>query len=444
LRYWELLEVKSYLQQFKRVNSIYRVDYDTVKIEFDRGKNIYFNMKRGGSFIYMREGETVRPNRINSPFDTLLSNRFNRTEIKKIEIINSDKILRITVASSNRYKSTTSSIQFEFTGKHTNIILLDEDEKVIEALHHISEYQSIRFVKIGKKLENPPKPKFQFQTKGKIEDIEKYLSDNYRNYISNLISARKEREIKKILKKLASLKKRLSKIESEEKLIKKAEKYKKIGELILIHLYTLPKYDNKLEIIDFDGKKIEFERPKEAKDNSHMAEIFFRNSKKFKRQSENSKIERVSISEKIEFLEKMVTAIKNSSTIEEINILTERREERRGDKSDKNEPFQTFWIEGHKIMVGRNQRENIEVLDKSKSNDIWIHLKDRPSSHVVVVTDRREVKEAIIREAGRLCAKFSLSEKGRYLIDYTQRRYVRIQSGSNVLYTNYKTIQIEI
>ncbi len=445
MKYWELNRVVEYLQKFKRVNQIYRVDYQTIKIEFDRDSHIYFNMKRGGSFIYMRREGDIRPDKINSPFDTLLSHRFNRSKIEKIEIINSDKILRITLSNSNKYKSVTSSIQFEFTGKHTNAILLDEDEDVLEALHHINEYQSVRPVRVGKPLQNPPKPDFQFKLDGNMPNVEEYLQNRYISFLEERLSQTKKREIKKLQSKLANLQKRLKNIESEEKLFEKADEYREIGELILINLYSIPKYGEKIKLINLSGDEVEFNRPSEAKDNNHMANIYFHNSRKMRRKGENSRIERDSLIEKIEFMEKMIDAISTSRSLEEIHILTGgKQEQKRKSRSDDSELFQVFWIEGHKVMLGKSEKGNVQVLEKSRSSDIWIHLKDRPSTHVVVVTDRKEIKESIIREAGKLCAKFSLSESGRYLVDYTERRYVRIQSGSNVLYTNYKTMQVEI
>jgi len=445
MRFWELKEIFEYLKSFKRVNSIHRVDYDTLMIEFDRENYIYFNMRRSMSFIYKKDVETVRPNKILSPFDTLLSQRFQRAKIENIQIVDEDKILRFKVNLSNKYKSVTSSIQFEFTGKHTNIILLDQDLKTIEALHHISEFQSIRPVKIGYKLENPPKPDFKFKVGSKIDDISDYLENKYIDFLQTKLSEIKRREIKKIDGKIGKLLKNLKKVESEKSLFERSNKLKEIGELIFINLHSIPKYDKKMQITNFQGEVINFQRPTEAKDNPHMANLFFSQSKRFKRKGLNSKIERDALNGKISFLQKLKKAISDSLSQEELSILIDKPKESRKDRRESSqELFETFWIEGHKILLGKNEKGNIHLLEKSKSGDVWIHMKDRVSAHVIIVTDRREVKDRIVLEAGKLCLKFSVSESGNYLIDYTQRRYVRIQSGANVLYTNYKTMKIDI
>ena len=83
------------------------------------------------------------------------------------------------------------------------------------------------------------------------------------------------------------------------------------------------------------------------------------------------------------------------------------------------------------------------MLKNAKAKDIWMHLKDRPSAHVIISTDKQQLPERLIEAAAKLCVDFSVFEKGSYLVDYTPRREVRVQEGANVLYTNYKTLSIQ-
>jgi predicted ribosome quality control (RQC) complex YloA/Tae2 family protein len=444
MKYSQFRQIVHYLQKFSTIKSIYRVDYQTLRVEFDGGVGIYFYMKRSNSFIYKRDEREVRGEKILSPFDTLLSQRFNRSKIEKIEVVNGDKILKIGVTVSNKYKSLSSSLQLEFTGKHTNIIILDSEDRVLEAIHHISEYQSVRAVKIGKILENPPKPNFQFREGEKIESIEQFLLEEYRNFLSQKLNNLKKREIKKVISKLRKLQKSLKEVENSEKFFERANSYREIGELILVNLYTIPKYGERIELYNFSGEKVEFERPKEARDNNHMAQIYFSLSKKFKNKGENSFIERENLGSKVDFLQRMVENIEKSETIHDVEILSNRGKEKSEKRRDRGELYEVFWIEGYKILLGKSEKGNISLLQSGKSGDIWLHMKDRPSAHTLIVTDKQRVPEDVIREAGKLCLKFSVKERGEYLIDYTQRRYVRIQSGANVLYTNYKTIAVEV
>ena len=106
--------------------------------------------------------------------------------------------------------------------------------------------------------------------------------------------------------------------------------------------------------------------------------------------------------------------------------------------------IEAFFFNGFKIMLGTSERENIYLLKNSKASDFWFHLKDRPSAHVFVQNTKKTIPEEIIIKAAQLCAKFSLDYEGRYEVDYTQRRNVKIQNGANVLYNPYTTIVINI
>ena len=94
-------------------------------------------------------------------------------------------------------------------------------------------------------------------------------------------------------------------------------------------------------------------------------------------------------------------------------------------------------------MLGKNEKGNISLLQSAKAKDIWIHMKERPSCHVIIKTDKQNIPLHIIKSAARVCVDFTMFEKGRYLVDYTPRREVNIQNGANVLYNKYKTLEID-
>ena len=112
-------------------------------------------------------------------------------------------------------------------------------------------------------------------------------------------------------------------------------------------------------------------------------------------------------------------------------------------KNQQPESIALFWVEGIKISLGKSERGNIELLRNARARDVWLHLKDRPSAHVIISTDKQELPRNILEAAAKLCVDFSVFEKGSYLVDYTPRREVRVQEGANVLYTNFKTLVID-
>ena len=78
----------------------------------------------------------------------------------------------------------------------------------------------------------------------------------------------------------------------------------------------------------------------------------------------------------------------------------------------------------------------------AKANDLWMHIRDVPSSHVIIRTDKQNLPDSVIQAAAKLCVDFSVKNPGDYEVDYTKRKFVKVQEGSNVLYNKYDTIRV--
>ncbi|MFA7069299.1 MAG: NFACT family protein, partial [Sulfurimonas sp.] len=154
-----LKQLLPYFLNFKKIFAIYRVADTTIKVSFDKNDHIFFDMKKGDSKIFKAQN-LLQSKVYNAPFDVILTKRLNNSHIKDIELVNGDKVLRFKCLSSSSYKELTSYLQFEFTGKHTNVIILDENLVVLEALRHIDKFSSFREVRVGKKLLDIPKANF--------------------------------------------------------------------------------------------------------------------------------------------------------------------------------------------------------------------------------------------------------------------------------------------
>ena len=103
---------------------------------------------------------------------------------------------------------------------------------------------------------------------------------------------------------------------------------------------------------------------------------------------------------------------------------------------------ETFFVEGYKIMLGKNERGNIALLKSAKMRDIWMHLKDMPSTHVIIRNEKKSPPFAVLEFAAKLCVQFSAVQPGSYMVDFTQRRNVKMRDGANVNYVNYDTIKV--
>lgn len=439
MKYSHLEQIITFMQRFTQITKAYRIADTQVCIEFDRDVTMTFEMRRNDPFIFM--SPTVeRTKMYQAPFDVLLAKRLNRSAIESITMHNHDKILRIALTQSGSYKSNVTILQLEFTGKYTNAILLDGDEIVLEALRHIDEYTSVRSVRVGEPLLNPPPPAFT-PVDYPIENVEDFLRQAYEKYASLKLGRLKKEKIALISKRMEQYERHLRNLVDEEMLEHEALEAQHVGHLLLANIHRIRGYEKELILDDFDGTPRPIEIHFVASDGAQMAQTFFKKGKKLKQKALGQSQERQNLMEKIHYLELFLHTIEMANTPEEIALLFPARVAKTKQKS--HDGIEEFWIEGVKVSLGKSERGNVALLQRARSRDIWLHLRDRPSAHVIITTDKQQVSDTILQAAAKLCVDFSIFEKGCYVVDYTPRREVRVVEGANVLYTNAKTVNVD-
>lgn len=435
----QLEQIVAFMRRFKQINAAYRLSDSCIRIVFDRNQSWNFEMRRTDATIYIDDSAS-RGKMYQAPFDVLLAKRLSRSTIQAVTLHNNDKIIRIVTTTSGAYKSETTILQLEFTGKHTNAILLDKDEIILEALRHIDGDISSRGIRVGQRLSNPPPPPYTPKAYP-IEDVKAFLVAEYHRFAGEKLERLKREKTLLLHKRLEQLQSHLALLEDEEALMRESEHARHLGHLVLANLDQIRPYESKAALKDFDGSVIEVALPSGCASAAMMAEYFFKRSKKAKQKGVGLYKERHNLEAKIRYIELFIQTIQEASTPEEIALLFPKKIS--GSKYKASDSIAEFWIEGVKVSLGKSEKGNIELLRSAKSRDIWMHLKDRPSAHVIITTDKQQLPEKLLVTAAKLCVDFSVFEKGRYLVDYTPRREVKIVEGANVLYTNYKTINIE-
>ncbi len=442
MKYFLLKEIVNYLKENAQIiKSIRRIDNNLIITEFNNKNILYFDISKGNATIFKHKKILSSKKDFNAPFDVSLQKRFSNSKIENIELYNDDKILNIKVNSSSSYKKLTTILQLEFTGKHTNIIILDENRVILEALRHIDEYSSSRVVKVGIKLDEVPKQSF-IPKIDEVEDIEQYLYDLYEEKEKHNLENVKKQKISQIDKKVKKLKKTIESLPKKEELeLESNELYEKAN-LILSNLHLLKPYQKNFKVYNYDGIEVEIDLEEKPSASKYSNDLF-KKAKRAKQKALNISLEKDNLTEKLEFLLRLINNLKNAQTIEECEFLYPKKE-RNQTKTKKSQQCESFFFEGFKIMLGSSERENIYLLENSKASDFWFHLKDRPSCHVIVQNTKKELPQSVINKAATLCAKFSVDYDGVYEVDFTQRRNVKIQSGANVLYNPYNTTVVKI
>jgi len=395
-------------------------------------------MTRGESFVYITDSK--RPLQgYNAPFDTLLHTLVSASKIIKIETPNNDRILRLTLAPKSSYKEKIIVLQFEFTGRHTNAILIDENEVTIEALRHIDANSSFRVIRPAVELLSVP-PYKKKEEAVPIKNIQDYLKEKFTTHEAKRVKNLKKQKLLMVAKKRDKLKKLFDKLPSVFELAEETKKYQNIGNIILANLYQIKAYDTKLKAYDFEGNETTIKLPKGILPN-RISEYFFNLAKRARTKAKNVHIEEENLSTKVAFYSNMYHAIEQAKSTHELELLVPKRAKAQR-KKEKLKECELFWIDDYKVLIGRNSKENQSLLKIAKSNDIWMHIRDIPSSHLIIKTDKQNLPDSIIEKASKLCVDFSLTQAGDYDVDYCKRRFVKIQEGSSVEYDKYKTIRV--
>ena len=438
INFFELISIAKHFSTFKFISRVRRVKNNTIEISFDRENSYFFNMTRGESFIYKHTSQ--RPLQgYNAPFDNLLHSLVSSSTIISIEVPNHDRILRFTLAPKSAYKKKKIVLQFEFTGRHTNAILLDENEVIIEALRHIDADSSFRVIRPGVELLAIPPFKREEQPK-ELGNIDEYLTQKYLEFEEKRVKELKKQKLLTVKKKEQKLQKLLESLPNVKELEEEVKKYQNYGNIILANLYQIKPYDKKLKTYDFEGEEITIKLPKNVVPN-RISEYFFNQAKRAKAKSKNIHIEEENLRTKRDFYANMYHALKQANSTQELELLVPQKAKSQR-KREKIKECELFWIDDYKVLIGRNSKENQLLLKIAKSNDIWMHIRDIPSSHLIIKTDKQNLPQSLIEKAAKLCVDFSLKQAGDYDVDYCKRRFVKIQEGSNVEYDKYQTIRV--
>ncbi|MEA1916359.1 MAG: NFACT RNA binding domain-containing protein [Campylobacterota bacterium] len=434
-----LKQIVKHLQQYSKIVAIYRVEDTIIKIVFDKDETYYFDLKKGASYIFKSE-TLLRTKFYKAPFDVILAKYFNHSKIINITQPLEDKVIHVEVSQNGSYKERKFILSLEFTGKNTNAIIIDENNIIVEALRHIDSSKTYREVRPN--VELLPLPALTFEPKNyELKDVNRYLYNTYNSEINKKLASLKSQKIKLLQKQLNSLEKKLSNLADEKRLHVELAKKSSIANIILANIHNIKPYSKTLELYDFEGNLITITLDKEFSSPSQMSQYYFNQTKKIKSRIENSHIEKDNLEQKVNHLRHFIKSVEDTTNISQINLLFPSIKLLK--KTEQDSSIEVFFIDGYKVMLGKNERGNIALLKNAKARDIWLHLKDKPSTHVIIVTDKQNIPLHVIEQAAILCAQFSTFDKSAIEVDYTPRREVTIQNGANVLYNKYKTITVK-
>ena len=258
-----------------------------------------------------------------------------------------------------------------------------------------------------------------------------------------------EDEIKKLERDIENLNSDLEETENYEI-------FRKYGELLQIYQSQIKNKNPILE--DYEtGKKIEV--PLIKRKNALESSLeYFKKYNKFKRRREflSSRIKK--LKKRLDRANEVLLHVELASTQDDLkelkmefeafglpfkSSLKKRKSNGRKKVSPKSLP-KKYKLENSILYIGKNSFQNEFLYRNSPKNSLWLHVKDTPSSHGILIGN---VNKATLKTAAEIVAyhsKARLSSKVK--VDYTNLSNVWKPKGAVkgfVLYKNYKTIIVD-
>jgi predicted ribosome quality control (RQC) complex YloA/Tae2 family protein len=266
------------------------------------------------------------------------------------------------------------------------------------------------------------------------------------NDLERLLANEKEKNEKKIKKLEATL---------ED--AKKAEQFQLYGELLTANIFMAQKGMKEISVVNYyDENGASINIPLDPrKTPSENAQKYFTKYQKAKN-SVNIVKEQIQLAQdEVAYFDSLLQQVEAASPkdIEEIREeLIEggyiRARQKKGNKNKQNlkpvlEKYHS--TDGTEILVGKNNKQNDYLTNKVAARDeIWLHTKDIPGSHVVIRS--KEPSEDVILEAAQIAAYFSKARNSSSVpVDFTRVRHVKKPAGAKpgfVIYEQQQTVYV--
>ena len=264
-------------------------------------------------------------------------------------------------------------------------------------------------------------------------------------------------DIEKLLKN--EIEKNETKIQKLQDTLREAENssiYQLYGELLTANLYAVKKGMEEITVQNYyeENKSVTITL-NPNKSPSENAQKYFNHYQKAKHAVVHVNEQIKKAKEDLVYLDTVLQQMETAAPkdIEEIKEeLAEQgyikaRQKKGVRKSKKTTPVleQYKASDGSVIVVGKNNKQNDYLTMKiAKKEEIWLHTKDIPGSHVVI--RNTDPSEETILEAAILAAYFSKSRGSSQVpVDFTKIKHVKKPSGAKpgfVIYDHQQTVYV--
>ena len=537
-----------------KIDKIHEPDRNTIVLGiYSQGKNHSLNICidarncRINLTTHSRTNPLVAPN-----FCMLLRKHLIGGRISKISMLGLERLINIEIETINEFNELEiKTLIIELMGRHSNIILTNSQNVIIDAMRHISSETSYREILPSRNYTLPNSDKFDFMAINNFEDFYLKLAntnfDDLGNTISNIFTgfslsfvnsaiekcgitntskpelekiynyfcliikgqasltfestnkndyilvkggfnepshlnffiddfyfSRETSErfinyrntvLKMILDILKKYNNRLISINSKLKECDEMDKYKLYGELITANLYRLSNnHSPSIELENYYDNNNLISIPLDTKYSPNInAKKYFKKYSKLKNAYQIVSEQNIETEKELNYIESIVYELENSTTLEDVEDIFEEiseniifkeklKKKEKKNKISKKKKQQNYFpieyeIDGFKIYVGKNNKENDWLtFCFANKHDIWFHTKAIHGSHVILKVDK-PINDEILVKCAEIAAKHSKAKLSSNVpVDYCPVQFVKKPHGAKpgmVIFTNNITLNVK-
>ncbi|HHV29061.1 Rqc2 family fibronectin-binding protein [Acetivibrio mesophilus] len=549
-----------------RVDKIYQPEQDEIIINLrSKGQNLKLLLSANASYPRIHLTDITKENPTNPPvFCMLLRKHLSGGRITEIEFHDFERVITIHIETINELGDLTlKKLVVEIMGKHSNIILVNSDNKIIDSIKHVdSDVSRVREVMPARPYSLPPsqdktsplalnvellfsKAKEQGDPRiskfllnnikgfspllcdeicyragidsrmpisslsvdivqnlkqalneiiSKIEhseftpciiwngddrqkpvdfhsfEIKQYNTSDFYPSISKVLDlfyttrdtserlTQKKADLVKLLNNcIDRCNKKISIHMDTLREVAERENYKLYGELITANIYCIPKNAGKVSLLNYYSENSEYvDIPlDETLLPQENAQRYFKKYAKAKTAYTHTTQQLEEARGELLYLESVLHSLENIKSLKDIDDIRQeladqgylpakkKKPEKKNSKAFTPHIYKS--TDGLYIYVGKNNVQNdMLTLKFSSSNDIWLHTKNIPGSHVIIKKDKGDIPDSTLLQAAQLAAYHSKAKNSSHVeVDYTHVRNVKKPNGAKpgmVIYDNYKTI----
>jgi len=565
--------VKSVVEELReklrggRIDTIFQPEKDEIILQVRSiGQNFKLILSANASYPRIHLTDITKDNPPNPPvFCMVLRKHLSGGKILDIGFHDFERIVNLEVESINELGDvSTKKLIIEIMGRHSNIILVNDENRIIDAIKHVdNEISSVREVMPARPYMLPPSQDkispvdvniqslLENAAKAGNTSIEKFLLNSIKGfspllcreichlanidgkkpleYLSDQSVNRLEAVLQKIIdrintsdfepciafedesfenpvdfhcfrlkqykyvKTLPSIsavlnefyaikdayerlkqkksdlvkvihtnidrcKKKISLQQEKLREVADREKLKLYGELITANIYGIPKNAKSVSLLNYyseEGDYIDIPLDENLSPQEN-AQRYYKQYSKAKSAYASTSIQLKESIKELEYLESVSQLLDDCTSVQEINEIRQELAEqgyltikkrpgsRKQDTPSK--PLCCKSSDGYYIYIGKNNKQNdMLTLKTAQANDIWLHTKNIPGSHVIIRKHtREEIPSTTLLEAAMLAAYHSKAKMSSNVpVDYTTVRNVKKPNGAKpgmVIYENYKTV----